>query len=439
MKGNLNFIIRSIWNNCYKIAKVNVKDGRFYFFKKIVSAEEEEYLTAPDIAEYVQRIIDGGWIYPEDAAAYKRMVQLDNLRETVLKNRIAISDTFRRLIVDKYYWMTLETMIPDNFSERNPWVLFLWKDADAQASLMTDSLRMLARLYFKIVRVNLTTGEYNVVKVSGELENEGETCGGSFIDCSRKMAESGLIHAEDIREFTDFFTVENLCKYFDGGLEEASCIFRRKFGEEFRWIKAFVYRSQEYSGKNKVVHLYMRDVNESHTAELKHRRELVYCAAHDELTGLGNRRKYNEDCHKASEESCSFGAFFADLNGLKFVNDNFGHHRGDDYIVCFANAVKKLFGENSCYRISGDEFVVLFKKLSREEFDEKYAALEAAMEQIAEKIIGYGLGERKIASVGCAWEETALSPEKVIDAAERDMYAKKAAYYAEHPDYKRLQ
>ncbi|MGN0818116.1 MAG: GGDEF domain-containing protein [Candidatus Coproplasma sp.] len=437
LNDDQKFIIDAIWKNCYKIAKVNVSDGRFQFFKKIISPEEENYLSAPNITEYVQRIIDGGWIYPEDAAAYKRMVQPENLRETVLKKRIAISDTFRRLIGDRYYWMTLETMIPEDFSEENPWVLFLWKDADAQAGMVTDSMRMLARLYFKIVRVNLTTGVFDVVKQNNAMGDEGESCGGSFIDCCWHMADSGIIHPDDRREFLKFFNVSNLSSCFSEACEEASCAFRRKFGEEYRWVKSYVYRSHDYSENNKVVLVYMRDVNERYMAELKHREELVYYAEHDELTGLGNRRRYNDDCARENDGADSAGAFFADLNGLKFINDNFGHANGDRYIVSFANTIKKLFGESSCYRISGDEFVVVFRNLSEEELSQNYAALCGAMEELSRIISWYGVGERIIASVGFAWQNNPETFEEVVDAAERDMYAKKAEYYQIHPDFKR--
>lgn len=438
MNSNQRFTLRALWNNCYKIAKVNVLDGRFYFFKKIVSAEEENYLTAPNISEYVQRIIDGGWIYPEDAAAYMRMMRLDNLRETILKKRIAITDTFRRLIGDKYYWMTLETMIPDTFSEQNPWVLFLWKDADAQASVVTDSMRMLARLYFKILKLNLTTEEYDVIRVAKEIQESEPQCFGSFIDCCRQMAESGSVHSDDKKEFLKFFDAESLRRSFASGCESVRFTFRRKFGEEFRWVRVMMYRSLEYSDRNQVVLVYMRDVNETYIAELNHRKELIYCAEHDELTGLGNRRKYNDDCVRAEANLVSAGAFFADLNGLKAINDNYGHACGDKYIECFSDAIKRQFGENVCYRISGDEFVVLFVNITESRFAEYCAALDAEMDTISAKIREYGLGERTIASVGSAWLQAPQSVEDVVNRAEKDMYAKKSEYYVAHPEYKRI-
>ncbi|MGN0814353.1 MAG: GGDEF domain-containing protein [Candidatus Coproplasma sp.] len=435
---NKQFILNSIWNNCYKIARVNVLDGRYSFIKKIVSAEEEKYLTAPTITEYVQRIIDGGWVYPEDTVAYRRMVQPEYLRETIFKRRIPISDTFRRLIVDKYCWMTMETMIPDDFSEKNPWVLFLWKDADSQAGLVTDSMRMLARLYYKIVKVDITTGVFDVVKEERGLVNNVEARGNFFTDYSAKMIKNGLVYSEDIKSFTEYFNSENLIKIFGGGAEESSCTFRRLFGNEYRWVKTYVYRSYEYSENNKVVLMYIRDVNKQYMTEIKHHKELEYLAEHDELTGLGNRRKFNEDSARQNEDKCSAGVFYADLNSLKFYNDNFGHSHGDRFILGFSNVLKKLFGVKCCYRISGDEFVVIFRNITQEQFIANYAELEAEMAAVSDKISEYGVGNRTVASIGCAWEQSPESLDAVVAEAEADMYDKKAVYYQVNPEFKRI-
>lgn len=438
MSNYQKFIIKAIWNNCYKIARVNVLDGRYHFFKKFMSAEEEQYLTAPNFTEYVQRIVDDGWIYPEDAEAYKRIVQPEYLRETILKRRVSISETFRRLIINKYYWMTLETIIPEDFSEENPWVLFLWKDADAQAGLVIDSMRMLTRLYYKIVKVNITTCGYEVIKEATNLGAVGAGGENFFEDHCVNTIKIGLVHQDDKDEFLKFFNRQNFINCFMNGAEEASCVFRRLFGDEYRWVKCYVYRSYEYTEENKVVLVYMRDVNERYQANLMHQSKLEYYAKHDELTGLFNRRMYNDHiaCHNGDKNSV--GVFYADLNGLKYFNDNYGHSYGDKFILSFSNTIKRLFGTDGCYRISGDEFVVIFHDITKEQFNKNFVALDAALLDISHKISEYGLGERTVASVGCAWSQNCDSLESVVAEAEADMYKKKALYYQVHPDFKRI-
>lgn len=83
----------------------------------------------------------------------------------------------------------------------------------------------------------------------------------------------------------------------------------------------------------------------------------------DRLTGLANRRSF-EKCLaelEAGTDSCGNPALiFMDLNGLKYVNDQFGHNVGDELIVAAAQCIEAAFsGMGSCYRIGGDEFAAV--------------------------------------------------------------------------------
>lgn len=53
---------------------------------------------------------------------------------------------------------------------------------------------------------------------------------------------------------------------------------------------------------------------------------------------------------------------YADVNGLKFINDAFGHQSGDQMILSVANALKETCGEGLIARLGGDEFVVILTR-----------------------------------------------------------------------------
>ncbi len=80
----------------------------------------------------------------------------------------------------------------------------------------------------------------------------------------------------------------------------------------------------------------------------------------DALTGLKNRRAYDE-LLKQEENEGGLGAVFCDLNQLKYTNDRLGHKAGDQLLVRFADLLKEAFPEGEICRISGDEFVVLWR------------------------------------------------------------------------------
>ncbi len=142
-------------------------------------------------------------------------------------------------------------------------------------------------------------------------------------------------------------------------------------------------------------------------------------ASLDTLTGLLNRRGFNEVIEQNSEND-SLGIVFCDLNALKYTNDNFGHAAGDAYIRRFAGILRQIFDDaGKICRISGDEFVVLLYGISRDEF---YALKDQLKQAIKDN--------ERIASIGCAYGENNAVME-LLRQAEQRMYGDKNRYYKE--------
>ncbi|MGI6104693.1 MAG: diguanylate cyclase [Raoultibacter sp.] len=120
------------------------------------------------------------------------------------------------------------------------------------------------------------------------------------------------------------------------------------------------------------------DINEAKNNELLIRR----MAFHDQLTGIGNRRKLEADFHELLKEpnkiEKGISLIFLDLDGFKGVNDTYGHVGGDALLT----HISTLFQENEltrnrCYRYGGDEFIFLLENISVEEtFDKGNHILE---------------------------------------------------------------
>ena len=86
-------------------------------------------------------------------------------------------------------------------------------------------------------------------------------------------------------------------------------------------------------------------------------------ATTDSLTGLENRLAFDALLKAISQEDSEANTWtmiLMDVNGLKYANDTFGHQAGDALIIAAANAIKGAYGTNGhCFRIGGDEFVVV--------------------------------------------------------------------------------
>lgn len=88
-------------------------------------------------------------------------------------------------------------------------------------------------------------------------------------------------------------------------------------------------------------------------------------AMFDTLTGLPNRRSFEKKIEEIEADSAATKdvvLVMLDLNGLKRVNDQYGHSAGDDLIVSAANVIRVTYGlYGTCYRIGGDEFVAILE------------------------------------------------------------------------------
>jgi diguanylate cyclase (GGDEF)-like protein len=88
--------------------------------------------------------------------------------------------------------------------------------------------------------------------------------------------------------------------------------------------------------------------------------KIVDLAYTDALTGLSNRARCEQMMQMISEEHGVYAIISLDLNKLKYVNDNLGHHEGDRLLTGFATILSDCFWDaNLIGRMGGDEFIVI--------------------------------------------------------------------------------
>lgn len=97
---------------------------------------------------------------------------------------------------------------------------------------------------------------------------------------------------------------------------------------------------------------------------MKRKEEILYLSYHDQLTGLYNRRFFEEELNRLDiKRNLPLTIIMGDLNGLKLINDSFGHTLGDEVIKMVGNAMKSVCSEGDIIaRLAGDEFVILLSK-----------------------------------------------------------------------------
>ena len=151
-----------------------------------------------------------------------------------------------------------------------------------------------------------------------------------------------------------------------------------------------------------------------------------YLALHDELTGLPNRRLFQDRLNNALERARRTGTnaalLFLDLDHFKQVNDTLGHHAGDCVLEHVGNVFQsRVRRSDTVARTGGDEFaVILDEPVSRADAERVAHSLVALLQE------PFFLGDRKIAigaSVGIAvFPDDAADAEGLCIAADLQMY-----------------
>ncbi|MFC7685311.1 EAL domain-containing protein [Ureibacillus sp. GCM10028918] len=106
----------------------------------------------------------------------------------------------------------------------------------------------------------------------------------------------------------------------------------------------------------------LRDITERHHAK----EQIRYLAFHDELTGLPNRRSFQQSLDKnlsqLNKGSGTLALFLLDLDRFKFINDTLGHEKGDWLLIEVSKRLRDFLPDNAeLFRMGGDEFTILLR------------------------------------------------------------------------------
>jgi len=165
------------------------------------------------------------------------------------------------------------------------------------------------------------------------------------------------------------------------------------------------------------ISMVMDVTNQKHKEE-----EILYASKHDFMTGLPNRRYFEEklmDLDKPENFPLIVAMF--DLDGLKLINDAYGHDTGDQALIKISQIIRETVRTNDFVaRVGGDEFIVVCPKTTKEQFEitKELISLESsAFEDLDFKIsisIGYDIKNDIFSNI-----------KDILKNAEDGMYANK--------------
>jgi diguanylate cyclase (GGDEF)-like protein/PAS domain S-box-containing protein len=229
-----------------------------------------------------------------------------------------------------------------------------------------------------------------------------------------------LIHPDDKNKVN-----REINKFLNGEIKSYISEHRIKTkAGNYKWIKDIgkVSRIDKNGKPVRAVGIHL-DIDK----EKKSRRQVEYLSYQDSLTGLYNYRYLMEEIDRISNSrKYPISIVIADLDKLKFINDNFGHKMGDQYIKKAADILKNTFRqEDVVSRIGGDEFAAILPDASINEAQNIIGRVKKQFKIIREnnkefKFFNISLGVSTI-------ENSSMSFEQGYKKADKKMYEQKFA------------
>lgn len=169
-------------------------------------------------------------------------------------------------------------------------------------------------------------------------------------------------------------------------------------------------------------------VSQNISATKRLQAEMTSFAFEDPLTGLANRRRFDlavqDACEEAVYSNTGFSLVVVDLDGLKGINDRYGHRVGDEIIRFVGGVLEGMSRPNEVVaRVGGDEFYLLVRAVTEPELDARLAVLKARVDH---GLFAPGFAEAIGLSVGGAVWSLGQDPFDTLAAADAEMYRTKA-------------
>lgn len=315
---------------------------------------------------------------------------------------------------------------PVDISELTAQIRAMVKIKDANVVKRNEQARLSSMVEEKIHELKLSEERYKSLFEYSGVCIAYFTTEGEIISLNRRSLETlggtpeKYIGKSVAELFTKEFADRVLTRIHKAVLSEKSLEFENQIlpVEGARWIAGTYSRVMDSDGKVAGVQVVLMDTTERKKAEEK----LIYLSYHDHLTGLYNRRFFEEELQRFNTEiNLPITIILCDINGLKLINDSMGHHVGDDLLIKAAAVFRKVRRSKDCIaRIGGDEFALL---LPNTDMPEAIQMIEH-IKQLAsmEKIGGIDL------SISFGYKTKHNKNEKITDTlanAENHMYKQK--------------
>ncbi|MBP5242187.1 MAG: GGDEF domain-containing protein, partial [Clostridia bacterium] len=283
----------------------------------------------------------------------------------------------------------------------------------------------LATRYDSIYYIDMETHHYTEyvapeVNKNMEIKNKGEDF---FIDCVRDIEQ--VIFSEDRELMLESMKKENIIKTMKGS-DAFSFTYRKLINDSPTYMKLRMVRAND---KRHLI-LGVANVDSQIRKEREYVKALRYAtekAERDALTGVKNKTAYQDienEIQTAIENGTQgpFAVVVCDINGLKDINDTYGHKAGDAHICSACELICYIYAHSPVFRIGGDEFSVILR-------GRDYVYRDSLLAKIRKEVTIHQSEGKVVVATGMGVYQPGKDKHffKVFDRADARMYDNKKA------------
>ncbi|SFQ16962.1 diguanylate cyclase (GGDEF) domain-containing protein [Lachnospiraceae bacterium XBB1006] len=370
-------------------------------------------------------------IYKEDVEEFFRVFQKENIVKSLEKNGSFIH-TYRNYMDGEVVYVTMKII---KVRDGQNHIIIGINNVDAQMKQKEAFERVKAERQ-AFVRVAALTGDfmamYSVDPESGaffefnstqEFKSVGAlTEGSDFYGASRKNAKKVVVR-EDQEYFFKRFKEEVIKEEI---AEKGKFTMQYRLLVEGRPVHILLRAAMvQEKGANRII-VGVLNVDDEVKRQEEYDRALCAVTAEaniDELTGVKRKLPYMEleeelNVRIKTDKTLEFAVVVFDINGLKEINDKYGHQAGDRHIIAGCKLICNTFKYSPVFRVGGDEFAVVAQ-------GKDYQQIDALMEQIAEINRQHKERGEVVVAAGMARFHNDKRVAEVFDRADEIMYRNK--------------
>lgn len=382
---------------CSMVIMTNFYTGEYRIIRNIYAQETEKATREKRFSGFVRRLAEIGFLHPEDAETYTRLVMRDFKEGRLESKRMVMLTALRCRPAESYVRQNVRVTMPNGITEQTPWGFFCLKDATQpfRGGRAGDDMSR----YCKILKVNMQDDSVQIVKVSSSEVEGLDWQGATLTEWFRIFEENGGVHEADRKAFRAFTDAEELCRtLFERG-ETASLRYRRACAHGYERAEMVLVPSPLRESQTAM--LYVRTLGAEPAAagvrEGISRRNFT----HDDDSGLWNGEHLRELI--GQYDGGSRGSLGIVLICSRPVEDS-ARMFSPVWII------KDHFGADNCYVLGEGVYAAVFTGCPRAQVESCARALRSRVSVV----------ENPVITVSYAWEEHPVSAADVLVEAGRN-------------------